>query len=424
MDETCDIAVIGAGAAGLAAGIFAAQRLPAARVVLMDGAAQIGAKILVSGGGRCNVVHRSVGADDFNADQPFVRHVLSAFDQDDAIRWFESLGVLLKQEPTGKLFPTTNRARTVLDALLARCRELKIQVLRQHRVHSVDAVGDDDGDEPRFAIHHEAGIVTAQRVVMATGGRSLPRTGSDGQGWRIAQSLGHSVTPTYPALVPLVLEPSFFHRTLQGISQEVELSTYQGGKQIDRRRGSLLWTHFGVSGPVVSDASRFWVIAQTVGKQNGDRAQVRCNLVPSADFQEIDRWLVAAAAHSPKRGAVSVLSEKLPQRVASVLADQAGVDRNVSIGQMPRDDRRKLVHYLIDLLLPVVRDRGWNYAEVTAGGVPLQEVDYRSMASKRIKGLYLIGEMLDCEGRIGGFNFQWAWSTGHVAGCAAAASLS
>ncbi len=422
MDEACDIAVIGAGAAGLAAGIFAAQHLPAARVVLMDGAAQIGAKILVSGGGRCNVVHQSVGADDFNADQPFVRHVLAAFDHEDAIRWFESMGVTLKQEPTGKLFPTTDRAKTVLDALLARCEQLNIQVQRQRRVHSVKSIGEDDG--PGFVIRHETGSVTAKRVVMATGGRSLPRTGSDGQGWEIARSLGHSVTPTYPALVPLVLDPSFFHQALQGISQEAELSTFQDGKQIDRRRGSLLWTHFGISGPIVLDASRFWVIAQAANEQNSDHAQVRCSLMPGADFQEVDRWLVAAAAQSPKRSVVSVLSEKFPQRVASVLADHAGVGRDVSIGQLPREDRRRLVHDLTGLVLPVVRDRGWNYAEVTAGGVPLQEVDYRSMVSKRVDGLYLVGEILDCEGRIGGFNFQWAWSSGYLAGCAAAASLS
>ena len=142
MDETCDIAVIGAGAAGLAAGIFAAQRLNTARVVLMDGAPQIGAKILVSGGGRCNVVHRSVGAGDFNAHQPFVRHVLAAFDQKAATRWFASLGVSLKEEPTGKLFPVTNKARTVLDALLEQCRQLNIQILTQQRIQSVDAIGD------------------------------------------------------------------------------------------------------------------------------------------------------------------------------------------------------------------------------------------------------------------------------------------
>ena len=255
-------------------------------------------------------------------------------------------------------------------------------------------------------------------------GARCQRRAATGQGWRIAQSLGHSVTPTHPALVPLVLEPTFFHQSLQGISQEVELSTYAGGKQIDRRRGSLLWTHFGVSGPVVMDASRFWVIAQTTDKQNTDHAQLRCNLLPGTNFQETDHWLVTAAARHAKRSVVSLLSEKVPQRVASVLADHAGVTPNASLGQLPRDNRRKLVHCLTDLPLPVVQDRGWNYAEVTAGGVPLQEINSRSMASKRVKGLYLVGEMLDCEGRIGGFNFQWAWSTGHLAGTAAAASLS
>ena len=370
MDEACDIAIIGAGAAGLATGIFAAQRLPTAQVVLMDGAAQIGAKILVSGGGRCNVVHQSVQANDFNANQPFVRHVLAAFDHNDTIRWFESMGVSLKEESSGKLFPMTDQAQTVLDALLTRCRQLDVQVLGQRRVHSVNSTAGND-DKPQFAIHHEGGTMATKRVVLATGGRSLPRTGSDGQGWQIARSLGHSVTPTHPALVPLKLEPSFFHQTLQGISQEVELSVYAGGKQIDRRRGSLLWTHFGVSGPVVLDASRFWVIAQADNEQNNHHAQVRCSLMPDADFQETDHWLVTAAARSPKRSIVSVLAEKLPQRVASVLADLIGAG-NTPLGQMRRDDRRTLVHYLTDLQLPVVGNRGWNYAEVTAGGVPLK----------------------------------------------------
>jgi predicted Rossmann fold flavoprotein len=417
----CDIAIVGAGAAGLTAGIFAAETTRAVnrslRVVLLDAAKKIGAKILISGGGRCNVTHDEVHPEDFNGPRTIIRNVLAAFDERATVRWFESLGVELKREETGKLFPVSDRARTVLDALLGRCAELNVTILTRHRVF--DVMPSDENKttretSPRFTIIHEHGVLHAQRVILATGGRSLPRTGSDGSGWDIARRLGHTVTDTYPALVPLVLRPHMFHAELSGVSLPVELSTFVNDKLLDRHTGSLLWTHFGISGPVVMDVSRHWVI----GRATGQPTEIRCNFLPGCGFEQVERWLIETLTLRPRVSLGKVLAERLPERFAAVVTRYAGVDPASTLSQLPRAQRRALVRALTACVLPIECDRGWNFAEVTAGGVPLQEIDYRTMASRKVPGLYLIGEMLDCDGRIGGFNFQWAWATGNIAGYA------
>lgn len=421
-----DIAVVGGGAAGLTAAIFAADPSPGQvtaaplRVAVLDGAKSLGAKILISGGGRCNVTHAAVRPQDFQGSQSVIRHILSAFSEQATCRWFASLGVELKQEETGKVFPVTDKARTVLEALLGRCRELGIVLLVQHRVMDVQSGRADAGSaEPRFVIAHSQGTLLARRVILATGGRSLPRTGSDGGGWDVARRLGHTVTETFPALVPLVLEPSMFHAELSGLSQIVELTTHVEGKVIDRRTGSALWTHFGVSGPVVMDSSRFWTKAAAAGVS----VELRANFCPGEDFSEVNQWILERAAERPKQSLAKALCQRVPERFAVALCRWCGIDPVSAIAQLPHGRRRDLLHGLTALRLPVLRDRGWNYAEVTAGGVPLAEIDFRTMASRTVPGLYMIGEMLDCDGRIGGFNFQWAWATGYAAGRAARASL-
>jgi predicted Rossmann fold flavoprotein len=307
----------------------------------------------------------------------------------------------------------------VLGALLGRCEQLGVRILTSSRVTdlSIPVPG-----ETLFNVTHARGTLNAARVVFSTGGRSLPRSGSDGAGWEILRRLGHTVTPTYAALVPLVLAPQMFHAELAGISQEVELSVFAGGKLVDRRSGSMLWTHFGVSGPVVMDASRHW----TVAGEEGREPVLRCNLLPGQTFETVERWLIQSVAERPRVAAVGLFAGqsagRLPERVAAAVLRHAGIEPAMPAGQVSRDARRALVHGLTGLVLPVTQHRGWNYAEVTAGGVPLSEIDYRTMQSRKVPGLYLAGEVLDCDGRIGGFNFQWAWATGYLAGRAAASA--
>ena len=421
MNDHADIVIVGAGAAGLAAGIFAAEAAHghgACRIVVLDGAKKIGAKILISGGGRCNVTHDQVTHKDFNGSPHIVRNILAAFGVEATRRWFLSLGVELKREETGKLFPVTDQARTVLHALTARCETLGVAVLVHHRVEDVSLQpGGLEGSS--FLIKHEQGTLSARRVILATGGRSLPKTGSDGGGWSIVRRLGHDVTPTYPALVPLVLKADMFHAELSGVSQEVELATRVNGRVVDRRRGSLLWTHFGISGPVVMDASRFW----TKARGEGTEVEMRCNVLPDMNREEAERWLKARIAGQPKRALAKLVSDHAPDRFASLLCRFLGIDPSAPSGQVTREQRQALIQGLTGLLLPIERDRGWNYAEVTAGGVPLNEINFRTMESRKAPGLYLIGELLDCDGRIGGFNFQWAWTTGYLSGCHAIAGL-
>ncbi len=409
-----DLVIVGAGAAGLTAAIFATEAAPNKKVLILDSASRIGTKILVSGGGRCNVTHQTVTAKDYQGSQKIIRNVLAGFNQKQTIDWFASLGVDLKEEGTGKLFPVTDSAQTILDALLDRCSELGVVIEPSSRVRTIRATTQNEAGLPAgpFEIGHDQGELVAGRVILCTGGRSLPKSGSDGSGWALVKRLGHTVTQTYPALVPLVLDSACFHAKLSGISHEVVLHTHVDHKRVDSRRGSMLWTHFGISGPVVMDASRFWVMAQQQGRQ----AELFCQLLPEMNFDQCQQWLMGQTA---KQTVGKSLASHFPARVIEQLCLAAAVSTDQSMGQLSKDSRRKLSHVLTELPLPVVKDRGWNYAEVTAGGIPMSEVNYRSMVSRLIEGLYFAGEILDVDGRIGGFNFQWAWASGHAAGVGA-----
>ncbi|MGB0910246.1 MAG: NAD(P)/FAD-dependent oxidoreductase [Nitrospirales bacterium] len=427
MPSDTHIAVIGAGAAGLTAAIFAAETRPDLNVVIIDSARKIGAKILVSGGGRCNVTNESVTTKDFHAPPRIVERVLKRFNEQDTVRWFESMEVPLKQELTGKLFPTSNKSQSVLNALRRRCEELGVIIKSGHHVTRVTK------EKQQFSIHTERGIISADRIIMSTGGKSLPKSGSDGTGWTIARQLGHTVTPCYPALVPLILHHTFFHKSLSGSSHEATITTTINGKTVDRRTGSLLWTHFGVSGPVIMDASRFWII----GEAQGLHTTLSISFLPEYTFQAIDQWLSPDQHHTHRKSLGSLLGHKVPQRVVRALcayvetehsktSSNQATERDLastSIGQVSRQHRRQLAHALSGLSLPVIGSRGWNFAEVTAGGIPLKEINANTMGSRKIPGLYFVGEMLDCDGRIGGYNFQWAWSTGYIAGSNAGKEL-
>ena len=409
-----DIAVIGAGGAGLTAAIFAGETGSAGRgnqqIVVLDGAKTIGAKLLISGGGRCNVTHEVVTPTDYFGNRRIIKNVLASFPVDQTVKWFASMGVTLKREETGKYFPVSDKARTVLNALVGRCRDLGVVVRSDHRVIAIERSHDTG-----FTVSHAHGTLQATSVILATGGRSLPKSGSDGFGYTLARHFGHSVTRTVPALVPLVLEETMFHAQLSGLSHEVELSTVTDGKHVDERTGSLLWTHFGISGPVVMDASRFWTLA----KANGQAAELLGNFLPGQNQEQAQEWFMGQARLHPKRSLIRMLAQRIPERFAEVLCRQVGCNPQHAIGQLPRTDRGRLILSLTKFPFPVKGHRGWNHAEVTAGGVPLEEIDYRTMESKLVPDLYVIGEILDCDGRIGGFNFQWAWATGRLAGEAA-----
>jgi predicted Rossmann fold flavoprotein len=404
--SSADVAVVGAGAAGLATAIFTARLQPALRVVALDGARSLGAKILVSGGGRCNVTNvQVVPADFWQKGSPLLRRVLRAFTVDETVAFFREIGVALREEPGGKLFPETGRARTVLEALLREAAVRGVSLLTGYRVTRVarEASG--------FVLETSQGLLRAGRVVLATGGLSLPKSGSDGFGYKVAESLGHSVVSPTPALDPLLLEGDF-HAPLSGVSHEVEITIAVEGERPVRIAGPLLWTHFGASGPAALNASRFWHRARL----RGAPARITAHLLPALGaFEAIEAHLLAVAAERPRGTLHGTLAALLPASVAAAVLEALGLDPAQTLGQLRREERRRLVSALLAWPLPVRGTRGYNFAEVTAGGVPLAEVDVASMESRRCPGLHLVGEILDVDGRIGGFNFQWAWSSARVA---------
>ncbi len=411
LPPTADVAIVGAGAAGMATAIFA-RRASRANVVVLEGARRPGAKILVSGGGRCNVTNAIVADADFwGGKRTIVRRILKALPVPATRAFFADLGVPLHEEAGGKLFPDSHRARDVLDALLGGVESCGATLVTGTRVLAVSR------DANAFLLETSSGRLAARSIVLATGGRSLPKSGSDGAGYGFAASLGHTLVPQTPALAPLILDadsPHGIHVDLSGVSVDVDVAVWVDGSIAIRLRGALLWTHFGVSGPVVLNASRHWARAVLDGRQ----ARVTLGFFPDRGFDALDTLWVRTASERPHATVRSTLAAHLPDAVAAAIPRALGVPPDRTLADLARDDRRRLVHALTEWPLPVVDTRGYTFAEVTAGGVPLTEIDPATMASRICPGLYLVGEILDVDGRIGGFNFQWAWCTAALAGVA------
>ncbi len=429
-----DIVVVGAGAAGLLAAISARRAHPWRRVVALDGARKLGAKILIAGGGRCNVTHCHVDETAFaGSTRPAIRKVLRRFDVARTVAFFEELGVALKREETGKLFPTTDDAHTVLDALLREARRAGVEIQHPRRVVAIERTrggfdvrcetADPVTSPPRVrgrggpasvppAVSHT--VMTASRVVIATGGKSIPKSGSDGFGYELVKALGHSITPLVtPGLVPLTLPKDHFLCALAGVTLDATIELRSGtGKRLVSFTNSTLLTHFGLSGPSVLDISRYYLHAIA----SDPKAALFANWLPGTNEDALDRELQGLRSKSVG----GFLRERLAERLARALCEHAGVDSATRGEVLKRQERRAVAAAVCNLPLPVTGSRGYNFAEVTSGGVPLSELHLDKMESRVCPGLYLCGEICDVDGRIGGFNFQWAWSSGFVAGAAAA----
>ena len=410
-----DVLVVGSGAAGLFAATWAGRAARDAgrplSIVAVDGAKKLGAKILVAGGGRCNVTHHAVSEADYaGGTPPAIRKVLGRFTVADTVRFFAEAGVeFYREADTGKLFPVTDSARTVLDALVREAAAAGSRLLHPARVARLDRAANG------FVAATPAGDVHARRVILCTGGRSLPKSGSDGGGFELARMLGHSLTdPIVPALVPLPLPAGHWITALSGLALPATLTLKSSaGKRLHETTGAMLCTHVGLSGPAVLDISRHWLVA----RHNDPAATLAVNWLPGETAESLDRLLVKEQS----RGAVAVLRERLTDRLARSLCDAAAAP---PAGDLTRAARRSLASAITSTPLPIAGDRGFTVAEATAGGVPLTEVRLETLESRICPGLHFAGEVLDVDGRIGGFNFQWAWASGFVAGTAAARAIS
>ena len=285
----------------------------------------------------------------------------------------------------------------MLDALLRAASDAGVTLLSDHRAHAVART--DEG----FRIVTGRGTLDARAVVLSTGGQSLPKTGSDGAGYTIAERLGHTIVPTTPGLAPLVLGgANAFHQTLSGVSHDAELTVWVNRAAAHRLRGAMLWTHFGVSGPVALNASRHWARARLEGRD----VAITVNFCPGRSFDRLDAYLTGLVKERPKAAVQTALSALVPASVAAALLDHLSIGAGLAFPHLSREDRRRLAHALTEWPLPVTETRGYNFAEVTAGGVALQEIDPGTMQSRLCPGLFLVGEMLDVDGRIRRFQLS------------------
>lgn len=421
MEESpVSIAIVGAGAAGLMTAIWAGRTVRAHRsslsILLLDSRPAIGAKILMSGGTRCNVTHQEVKPSDFQGGPGhFTKHVFEALTPQETIRFFEEIGVKAVLEPGGKYFPATHSAKTVLEALLKETDRVGIALKKGVRIAAVKKEGN------LFHLRSSDGTyaVRARKVVLAPGGLSYPTTGSDGTGYGIAESFGHTILKTFPALTPLLTnDPDW--KSLSGVSLAAKLSFFRNGKKVRECRGPFLFTHFGFSGPAALDLSRHLASAA-----REDHPEIIASFLPEEDEGSLKARFQSVRKTSPKKLVKNLLVEEfsLPARFVEAFLKKIGASGAPPVENVSNENQKRLIRSLLHYPLEVGGVFGYKKAEVTAGGVDLKEIKAATMESKLVNGLYFAGEILDVDGRIGGFNFQWAWSTGAVAGQSAARSL-
>ena len=400
------VAVIGAGAAGIMAAIFAASA--GARTLLLERTRDGGRKILISGGGRCNILPARVDERRFVTDSSpnTLRNILRSWPLAEQIAFFErELELpLMEETESAKLFPVSERARDVRDGLLALASRRGARFLPDTNVTGLAPMG------TGWRVERERGEpIEADAVIVATGGLSVPNTGSDGRGLTMLAALGHTVHPTYPALTPLTAESPY--AALAGISLPVTVAA-RDGSRVAQASGGFLFTHRGYSGPSVLDVSHVAVRSRMEGDGKA-RVLVRWTARDEPGWEE-------ALRSTGTRTVAGALRRELPDRLADALAAAAGVPPDRTLAQLRRDERVRLIEVLTKCELPWTGDEGYRKAEVTGGGVSLAEIDPRTMESRRCPGLFLCGEVLDAFGPIGGYNFLWAWATGRAAGIAAA----
>jgi len=388
------------------AGISAAES--GKRTLVLEKNRKPGVKILMSGGTRCNITHATDNRGIVEAYGPpgrFLHSALASFSVQATVDFFEAEGVATKVEETGKIFPVSNKALDVLGALLRRLSRSGATLALEEPVLDLQPTSG------AFAITTQRRVITASKVIVTTGGKSYPGSGTTGDGYGFAAKFGHTVLAPRPALVPIRVNVPWV-ADLRGITlPDVAVRILSGEVELAQRRGSLLFAHFGLSGPVILDVSR--VVS---GHAQPATLSLELDILPDRREADLDDWLRKVSQSSAKKQLAVLLTDFAPRRLAEVVLNQAGLPIDRRAAALSRTERCLLVRHLKRLKLPIIGTLGFEKAEVTAGGVSLDEVNSRTMQSKLAPGLYIAGEVLDLDGPIGGYNFQAAWSTGWLAG--------
>jgi len=399
------VIIIGGGAAGLVAAIIAGRQ-KSGNVLIIERNDTIGKKILVTGNGRCNLTNTNLSPGKYYGENTKCLHnIFNRFSCDDAMKFFEGLGVKLKTETDGRVFPFTDRASTIVDALSKEISRLKVKVNLKERVVSLIPI------ENGWEVKTDKNVYYTKSVILTIGGKSYPQLGSTGDGYDIARKLGHRIVEPRPALVPLELEGNWFKK-LQGVKADVEIILTAQEKLIIHRTGELLFTHFGISGPAVLNLSRLIIDYQ--GKTD---FSVLINFLPNyKNSSELDRFLKECWQAEPKKKIINTLIGLTPKKLCFVLLSELNIDTDKQISQMTKKEMQLLAEKLTRWQLQIKRPRSFKESMVTAGGVSIDEINPKTMESFKAKGLYFAGEILDIDGVSGGYNLQFAWSTGYLAG--------
>ncbi|UOY94350.1 NAD(P)/FAD-dependent oxidoreductase [Ectobacillus sp. JY-23] len=413
-----DVIVIGGGPSGLMAAIGAAEGK--AKVLLLDKGNKLGRKLAISGGGRCNVTNR-LPLDEIVKHIPgngrFLYSAFSIFNNEDIIRFFEGLGVALKEEDHGRMFPVSDKAQSVVDALLRRLQELGVHTRTDTPVQTIEYT---DGQTSAVVLQNGE-VIPTQHVIIAVGGKSVPHTGSTGDGYAWAEKAGHTITELFPTEVPITSSESFIkEKTLQGLAlRNVALSVLNPkGKTVKTHRMDMLFTHFGISGPAALRCSQY--VVQTMKKFHAQSVTMHIDALPDWKEESLFQDIVKQMKNEPKKALKNLLKGIVPERYFLFLLEKNGIDGAQATAHVSNELIRALVKDMKGFTFSVNGTQSIEKAFVTGGGVSVKEIHPKEMSSKLMKGLYFCGEILDIHGYTGGYNITSALVTGRIAGMTAA----
>ncbi|MFC1700845.1 NAD(P)/FAD-dependent oxidoreductase [Patescibacteria group bacterium] len=404
-----DLLVIGGGASGMIAAGRAAEK--GAHVLLLEKNNKLGVKLLITGKGRCNITNEEFDSkkfvEKFGKQGNFLFSLLSRFGVQETIKFFESIGVTLKTERGNRVFPKSDKAEDVLNALINYLKENKVEVKLNAEVRDILF----KGNNIKKVILRNGKKLAAKKYLIAVGGKSYSISGSSGDGYKWLNDLGHTIIKPRPALVPLLIKERIV-KDLEGLSlKNVEIVVYQDDKKKDSKFGEAIFTRVGLSGPIILDMSK------NIGEllKNG-KVNIRIDFKPALQFDTLDVRIQRDFREQSNRLFKNSLNLLLPKKLIPVMIKLSEIDPNKRVNFITRDERRKLLHLLKGFELEVKRLDGFNKSIVTTGGVDLKEIDAKTMKSKIIDNLYLSGEVINLDGPTGGYNLQMCWSTGFVAG--------
>ena len=394
-----NVCVIGGGAAGMLAALTAAEN--GHRVLLLERQSRVGRKLLATGNGRCNLSNYHVSPAHYHGGAGFCDFALSQFDVGETLQYFASLGLLTVSEASGRFYPMSNMAGSVLDVLRYALERPEIDLQTGQTVTAVRKMPEG------FSVKTETDTFSARRLILAAGGAAGSKVGGGMDGYRLAKSLGHRRTALYPSLVQLKTDPTY-PRALKGVKAQCGISICRGSQMLARNSGEVLFTEYGVSGPAIFDLSR----SVSAG---GSDLTCLLNFFPDWEEAEVLHWLSQRQAAMAAHEASTLLTGSCHTRLGQMICKSAGFTNQRAAG-LTRDDLRRIARQATHFALPITGTCGFDQAQVTAGGLDTSEFDPRTLQSRLVPGLYACGEVLDIDGDCGGYNLQWAWSSGRLAG--------